>query len=122
MLQQRRRVVRGLLEAEWPLGDIRRVSIALLLEGDDLAPTGQHRQDLAERRLDGVAAAVQQYEWRLRGVGDAVNLEIEAQAVDGRVASPDRFFVLIHVWLLRGLCGRLHDDGRRLNKAEPLRP
>jgi len=36
ILQQRRGVVRGLLEAERPVGDVRRVSIALLLKGDDL--------------------------------------------------------------------------------------
>ena len=90
VLQQCGGVVRRLLEAERPLDDVRRVTIALLLERDDLPLARERRQDLAERRLDGVSAAMQQHERRSRGVRDAVNLEVESEAVDGSVASTDR--------------------------------
>src|SRR5690349_15160013 len=86
VIQQRRSVVRRLLEAERPVGNVRRVPVALLLERDDLPVTRKLRQDVAERGLDCVAATMQQYEWWPRSVGNAVNLKVNSQAVDGSIA------------------------------------
>ena len=58
VVQQRGSVFCRLLEAERPVGDVRRVAVALLLERDDLPATCKLGQDVAERSLDCVAATM----------------------------------------------------------------
>jgi hypothetical protein len=48
MLEQRRSVLRRLHEAEWPVGDVRCMPEARLLERNDLAITRERRQQVAK--------------------------------------------------------------------------
>src|SRR4029450_13826730 len=79
---ERRGVVSRLLEAERPV-DVGCVAVALLLERDDLSRPGERRQYMAERRLDGVAAAMQQHEWWLVQTRRSVDLVVQPETVDG---------------------------------------
>jgi len=75
-----------LLEAERPVSDVRGVTVTLLFERDDLPALGEHRQHVAERRLDRIATAVQQHQWRLSRIGRAVDFVIQLEAIDGRIS------------------------------------
>jgi hypothetical protein len=103
--QQRRGVVGRLLETERPV-DVGCVAVALLLERDDLSRPGERRQYMAERRLDGVAAAMQQHEWWLVQTRRSVDLVVQPETVDGGKSN----LVRSHSILVMALHGRRSVD------------
>ena len=87
IIEERRRIVRRLLEAKRPVGDVYSAPAALLFKCDDLPLGCQQRQDPAERRPDRVAAAMQQHERKILAIRNAVNLIINAEAVHRRISA-----------------------------------
>ncbi len=62
-------ILRRRIKAERAVSNIRSVSVALLLERNDLSVACQLGQNVAEGGLDRIAAAVQQHQRRARRFG-----------------------------------------------------
>src|SRR5262249_18720650 len=82
LLEQRRHVIRILLEAQWPV-NVPRMPVSLKFDGDDLMTPGQLRQDAPERGLNRGPAAVQQH----KRPAAAVDLVVEFEPIHRSVAA-----------------------------------
>src|SRR5262249_38935793 len=79
------RVLGRLLEGEGTI-DVRSTAVALAVVDDHRAAPGKSWEDLAERRLERRAASMQEHERRSGVPGLPVDLVVEVDPVDGRVA------------------------------------
>src|SRR5712671_931567 len=86
--EQRDGVLGGLFEGERAV-HVRRVAVSLLLERDHLSRLRDERDELAERGLDGGAAAMEQDERDAVLRRTSVDLVIELEPVHGRVTTLD---------------------------------
>ena len=84
--EQSNGVLGGLLEGERAV-HVRGVAVSLLLEGDHLSRLRDEGDQLAERGLDGGAAAVEQHERDAVLSRIAVDLVVELEPVHGRIAA-----------------------------------
>src|SRR5580693_100829 len=93
IFEQRSRVICGLFEAERPVCNVRCVAVSLLLKRDHLPVAGKFRQHMAERGLYRVSAAMKQHKRRMRRAHGSMNLVINSEAVNRRVAFFNFHFV-----------------------------
>jgi predicted regulator of Ras-like GTPase activity (Roadblock/LC7/MglB family) len=84
ILEQRSRVL--LFEAERPVCNVCGVAVSLLLKSDHLPVAREFRQHMAERGLYRVSAAMKQHKRRVRRTRGSMNLVINSEAINRRVA------------------------------------
>lgn len=82
IVEQRGGVVGKLLEAEWPLGHVGRVAVPLTFERNDPPAPCKFRENLVERRLDRVPAAMKQHERRCCLTHRAMHFVVQLDTVD----------------------------------------